>query len=101
LKLTKTTPLDMEEVLASKSRIRILRVLAMKGPLNITEIRKCTKLNYKSISRALEALKQMRVIGELSIDRTRNFRVKVENAETSALVELIKRLANLERTRSG
>nr|MDO8134270.1 hypothetical protein [Candidatus Njordarchaeum guaymaensis] len=97
LKLRKRTSLKLEEVLISKSRIKILKALAMRGPLNISEIKKCTGLNYKSTVKALEALDYMGLVGETDYDRTRNFRIKTENAEASAVSELLERLYVLER----
>jgi predicted transcriptional regulator len=95
-KLTKTTFLNLEEVLVSKSRIKILRALAIGGLLNISEIKKRTGLNYRSIIKALEVLKQMRIVGEVDLNRSRNFRIKAENLEASAVEELIKTLDDLQ-----
>jgi len=97
LKLRKRTSLKLEEVLISKSRIRILKALAMRGSLNISEIKKCTGLNYRSIVKALEALDCMGLVGETDYDRTRNFRIRTENAKASAVSELLERLYVLER----
>nr|MDO8100256.1 hypothetical protein [Candidatus Njordarchaeota archaeon] len=96
-KLRERTSLKLEEVLTSRSRIRILKALAMRGPLNISEIKKCTRLNYKSIVKALEALNCMELVGETDHDRTRNFRIKTENVKASAMGELLERLYALER----
>ena len=95
-KLTKETFLNLEEVLISKSRIRILKALAIGGPLDISEIKKRTRLNYRSIVNALEVLKQMRIVGEVDLNRSRNFRIKTENLEASAVMELIKTLDDLQ-----
>lgn len=95
-KLTKETFLNLEEVLISKSRIRILKALAIGGPLDISEIKKRTGLNYRSIVKALEILKQMRIVGEVDLNRSRNFRIKTENLEASAVMELIKTLDDLQ-----
>lgn len=97
-KLTERTPANLEEVLISKSRIKILKALAVGGPLNISEIRKQTGLNYKSIVKALEVLKQMRIIGEAYFNRSRNFRIRVENLEASAMEHLIRTLDALQPT---
>jgi DNA-binding transcriptional ArsR family regulator len=96
-KLKKRPSLRLEEILASKSRIKILKALAMRGPLNISQIKKRTQLNYKSIVKALEALYHMGLIGETDYDRTRNFRIKSENAEALAVGGLLERLYALER----
>jgi len=96
-KLRKRTSLKLEEVLISRSRIRILMALVMRGSLNISEIKKYTGLNYKSIVKALEALSRMRLVGETNHDRTRNFRIRTENLEASAISELLEQLYALER----
>jgi predicted transcriptional regulator len=93
--LTKRTSVNLEDILMSRSRIKILKALAVGGPLNISEIKKCTGLNYKSIVKALEVLKQMRIIGEADFDRRRNFRIKEENPEASAVRQLIKTIHDL------
>jgi len=97
LKLRKRTSLKLEEVLISKSRIKILKALAMRGPLNISEIKKYTGLNYKSTVKALEALSCMGLVGETDYDRTRNFRIRTENVEASAVSGLLEQLYALER----
>jgi DNA-binding MarR family transcriptional regulator len=94
--LTRVTSLNLEELLTSRSRIKILKALATRGSLNISGIRKCTGLNYKSIARALDALKHMRVIGEIRLDGTRSFRIRVENEQASKIDRLIKTLESLE-----
>jgi len=96
-KLRKRASPKLEEVLVSKSRIKILKALTMRGPLNISEIKKCTGLNYRSIAKALEALNCMGLVGETDYHRTRSFRVKTENAEASAVSELLERLYALQR----
>ncbi len=88
--------MDLEEVLASKSRIKILKALAVRGPLNISEMKKCTGLNHKSIIKALEDLKQMRIIAEADFNRSHNFRIKAENLKASAMEELIRTIHNLQ-----
>jgi DNA-binding MarR family transcriptional regulator len=96
-KLRKTASPKLEEVLVSKSRIKILKALTMRGPLNISEIKRCTGLNYKSIVKALKALNCMGLVGETDYHRTRSFRMKTENAEASAVSELLERLYALQR----
>jgi predicted transcriptional regulator len=97
--LAKRTSVNLEEVLISKSRIKILKALAVGGPLNISEIKKCTGLNYKSIVKALEVLKKMRIIGEADFNRSRNFRIKAENLEALAVEELIKTIHDHHTTK--
>jgi hypothetical protein len=93
--LTKVT-LNLEEILISKSRIKILKALSIEGPLNLSAIKKCTGLNYKSTIRALEVLKHMKVVGEAHLGKTRSFRIRVENEKASAVKRLIKSLGGLQ-----
>jgi predicted transcriptional regulator len=96
-KLTNRTSLDPEEILVSRSRIKILGALAMKGPLNISGIKKYTGLNHKSITKALQVLKYAKVVVEVDLNRTRSFRIRVENEKACAIDRLIKSLDKQER----
>ena len=56
--------IDAEELLGSRGRIRVLRVLAESGGLNITEVARKTGMNYTSVERHLEKLKEMGLLRE-------------------------------------
>ena len=80
----------IEEVLASKGRIKILRLLLQEKELNISRIGREVKLPYKSVNQHLKILKKANLIEEEKIGRIRIFRVKEENRKCKILRELFK-----------
>ncbi len=56
--------IDVEELLGSRGRIRVLKVLAEDGELNISEVGRRTGMNYTSVERHLEALREMGLLRE-------------------------------------
>lgn len=94
---------DAEELLGSKGRIRVLRVLSENGELNITEITRRTGMNYTSVERHLVKFREMELLREkrygkirifeavfkkitLSFERGRGLRIKVENHHPSLIL---------------
>ena len=56
--------IDAEELMGSRGRIRVLKVLAESGELNISEVGRRTGMNYTSVERHLEALREMGLLRE-------------------------------------
>ena len=56
--------IDAEDLLGSKGRIRVLQVLAESGELNISEVGRRTGMNYTSVERHLDALREMGLLRE-------------------------------------
>ena len=48
--------MDVEEVFSSKLRMRILKVLAQVGEVNVSEIARRIGVNYQSTSKHLQVL---------------------------------------------
>lgn len=65
--------IEAEELLGSKGRIRVLRVLAESGELNISEVGRRTGMNYTSVERHLKALKKMGLLREKRYGKIRIF----------------------------
>ena len=53
-----------EELLGSKSRIRVLQVLSEYGELNISEVSRRTGLNYTIVERHLLKLQELGLVNE-------------------------------------
>jgi len=66
---------DVEDLLGSRGRVRVLRVLSEWGELNITEVGRKAGLNYTSVQRHLEMLKEMGLIREKRYGKIRIFEV--------------------------
>ena len=62
-----------EELLGSRGRIRVLKVLAESGELNISEVGRRTGMNYTSVERHLEALSGMGLLREKRYGKIRIF----------------------------
>lgn len=62
-----------EEILGSKGRIRVLKVLSESGELNISEVSRRTGLNYTSVERHLMKLKKMELLKEKRYGKIRIF----------------------------
>jgi DNA-binding transcriptional ArsR family regulator len=56
--------MDVEELMGSRGRIRVLRVLSESRELNISEVGRRTGMNYTSVERHLEALSEMGLLRE-------------------------------------
>ncbi|HUS79121.1 MAG TPA: helix-turn-helix domain-containing protein [Patescibacteria group bacterium] len=65
--------IDAEELLGSRGRIRVLRVLSESGELNISEVGRRTGMNYTSVERHLEALTGMGLLREKRYGKIRIF----------------------------
>ena len=65
--------LDAEELLGSRGRIRVLKVLTESRELNISEIGRRAGMNYTSVERHLEALTEMGLLNEKRYGKIRIF----------------------------
>jgi DNA-binding transcriptional ArsR family regulator len=63
----------VEEILGSKGRVRVLKVLSESGELNISEVSRRTGLNYTSVERHLLKLKKMGLLNEKRYGKIRIF----------------------------
>lgn len=88
--------MNIENVLGSKAKIRILKVLINKEELNITAIAREAEINHKTALRHLEELKKAGIITEKVFGRVRVFRLNSEDPRVETLKMLFKSLG--ERT---
>ena len=65
--------IDAEELLGSRGRIRVLQVLAESRELNISEIGRRTGMNYTTVERHLERLREMGLLREKRYGKIRIF----------------------------
>ncbi|MFP3952207.1 MAG: winged helix-turn-helix domain-containing protein [Candidatus Bathyarchaeia archaeon] len=62
-----------EEMLGSRGRIRVLKVMSESGELNISEVGRRTGLNYTSVERHLTKLSDMGLLREKRYGNIRIF----------------------------
>ncbi len=81
--------MKVEDVLSSKGRVRILRILSEIGELNISDIARRAGLNYTTTNEHLRALEEAALIRHKSFGRIRIYRFNEENAKARALRDLM------------
>jgi len=87
--------LSVENLLGSKARIRILRVLLDKEELNITAIAREAEVNYKTALHHLEELKSMGIITEKVFGRVRIFKINHEDPRVKALKNMFNSISSV------
>jgi DNA-binding transcriptional ArsR family regulator len=73
--------MPIEDVLSSKGRVRILRILTEIEELNISEIARRAGLNYTTANQHLEALENAGLIRCKRFGRIRIFRLNGESSQ--------------------
>lgn len=80
--------MSLEDILSSKGRIKVLRVLAEKGELNISDITRRANLNHATTSSHLRSLCELGIVEEKRFGRIRIFRLKREDPRAWAIQTL-------------
>jgi DNA-binding transcriptional ArsR family regulator len=75
----------LEEVIASKGRFKILKLLAEVRELNISEIARKTNTAYVSADHHLKLLKEMGLVEEKVFGKIRIFRFRDEDMRCQTL----------------
>ena len=79
----------IEDLLGSRARVKILKILAKYDELTISLIIKKTKLNYTCVLKHLNFLKLHDLIQEKKFGRIKIFRYKSENTKARSLRNFI------------
>ena len=79
----------IEEVFSSKGRVKILRILAEIGELNISEIARRAGLNYATTNQHLQVLEKHELVCHKTFGRIRIFRYNEENPRAKMIKQLI------------
>ncbi|MEX2703521.1 MAG: ArsR/SmtB family transcription factor [Candidatus Baldrarchaeia archaeon] len=85
---TQSEKLQIENILSSRGRVKIIKVLAKEEELNISEIVKRVRLNHSTVAQHLGYLCKVGIIQEKTFGRIRIYRLKTENAKVRALKTL-------------
>jgi DNA-binding transcriptional ArsR family regulator len=81
--------LEIEEVFSSKPRMKILRLLARLGTLNVSDIAKRIGLNYSATNEHLRLLEAEGVLVQRVYGRIRMYRFNDASAKAKAVQNLI------------
>ncbi len=90
----KHTPI--EEIFSSKGKVKILKILALEGELNISEIARRAELNHSSTLAHLKSLESIGIVEEKTFGRIRIFRFKEEDPRAKAIKQLFEAFIKLE-----
>jgi DNA-binding transcriptional ArsR family regulator len=81
--------MEIEEVFSSKPRMKILRLLARLGTLNVSDIAKRIGLNYSATNEHLRLLEAEGVLVQRVYGRIRMYRFNEASAKAKAVQSLI------------
>ena len=81
--------MSIEDVLSSKGRVKILRILSEIGELNISEIARRAGLNYATTNQHLQVLENHKLVRHKTFGRIRIFRYNEENPRARMMKQLI------------
>ncbi|MCE4599864.1 MAG: winged helix-turn-helix domain-containing protein [Desulfurococcales archaeon] len=87
--------MDIERLLSSKGRVKILRLLLDRGQLNISRIIRETGLHHKLVVKHLNELIDMGLVVERRYGRMRLFEADLTNPKISAIREILRELERL------
>jgi predicted transcriptional regulator len=81
--------MELEEVLSSKSRMKILKLIYQLGQLNVSDVARRLKLNFVSTSKHLKLLESEGILQERTYGRVRMYRFNEGSAKAKALQNLL------------
>jgi predicted transcriptional regulator len=77
--------MDVEDVFSSKLRVKILKILAQVGELNVSEIARRLGVNYKATVRHLKILEDEGVLQHKKFGRIRLYRFNERSPKAKAI----------------
>jgi DNA-binding transcriptional ArsR family regulator len=81
--------IPVELLFSSRGRMKVIRLLAECGELNISEIARRAQLNHSTTRRHLLVLESAKLVQEKTFGRIRIYRYKIENIRALALRRFI------------
>jgi len=81
--------MDIEQVLGSKLRVKILKILAQVGELNVSEIARRLGVNYNTTKNHLKILEGENILRHKEFGRIRLYRLNENSPQAKAIQSLI------------
>jgi DNA-binding transcriptional ArsR family regulator len=81
--------MDVEEVFSSKPRMKILRLVARLGALNVSEIARRINLNYSTTNQHLKLLEDEGILQQRVYGRIRMYKFSDGSPKARAVQNLI------------
>ncbi len=80
--------MSVEDIFSSKGRVKVLKVLAERGEMNISDITRRSSLNHTTTAMHLKRLCELGVVEEKNFGRIRIFRFRREDPRAWAIQSL-------------
>ena len=81
--------MDLEDVFSSKLRMKILRIIARVGELNVSDIARRLSVNYKTTNDHLKILEDEGILQHKVFGRIRLYRLNERSPKARAVQNLI------------
>ncbi|MGC8939861.1 MAG: ArsR/SmtB family transcription factor [Candidatus Bathyarchaeia archaeon] len=81
--------MSLEDVLSSRLRIKILKILSKMGELNVSEIARRLGVNYNTTSQHLRILENEGIVKHKLFGRIRLYRLNEQSPKARALQNLL------------
>ena len=81
--------MNIEDVFSTRLRIKIVKILALTGELNVSEIARRLGVNYKTTRKHLEVLENENMIKHKLFGRIRLYKLNKSSPKTEAVQNLI------------
>ncbi len=80
--------MSLEEILGSPGRIRVLKILADHGEINITRLVRETGMHYRLVNKHVEVLKKHGIVVEKRFGRARIIALNRDNPLTRRILSI-------------
>ncbi|MCE4621036.1 MAG: ArsR family transcriptional regulator [Desulfurococcales archaeon] len=87
--------MDLEQLLRSRGRVRVLKVVLEKGQINISRLARETGLHHRIVSKYIEEFKSMGIVSEKRYGRLRVIEANLLDPRIGALRRLLRELEKL------
>jgi DNA-binding transcriptional ArsR family regulator len=81
--------MEIEQVFSSKPRMKILKLIAQLGELNVSDVARRIGVNFTTTSRHLQVLEEEDILQQRTYGRIRMYRFNQASAKAKAVQNLI------------
>ncbi len=74
----------LEDLLGSRARVKILKIIANEGEINVSALIRKAKVNHKNAQKHLKYLKEVKLVEQKNFGRIKIFRFKKENVKAKS-----------------
>jgi DNA-binding transcriptional ArsR family regulator len=86
--------MEIEKVFSSKPRMKILKLIARLGELNISDIARRIGINFSTTNKHLKLLEEEGILQQRTYGRIRMYRFNQASAKAKAVQNLIEKWEN-------